>query len=512
MAQDFNNAMRLLRVGRILARNDALFLLDDMGMPASLGWLAKLGCIRRDTSGRPGQRLARALQQAGPSFIKLGQTLSTRSDLFGEEMCDDLSQLQDRLESFSGEQARHAIAEDLGKPVDDLFREFDDKAIAAASIAQVHFAITLDGKEVAVKILRPDIERAFRRDMELLRWAARRIEQMVPAMRRLKPTAMVEIIAESVEMEMDLRFEAAAAAELAENFADDPNFHVPAVNWALSGRRILTTERIDGIPLDDRTAIMAAGHDPEVILERAANAFFNQIFRDGFFHADLHPGNLFVDAKGVIIAVDFGIMGRMDIKTRRFLAEMLLGFLNRDYRAIAEVHFRAGWVPAHKSVDLFTQACRAIAEPILDKPQNEISIGRLLGLLFHVTRTFDMEAQPQLLLLQKTMLVSEGTARKLAPQANMWFISRPLIETWMIDNLGPQAQVKNALSNAYDVLERLPRMVESLEQGAAMLASGKLELAPETVRALRRGHHGNRISPYAWIALAAGLILIANLI
>jgi ubiquinone biosynthesis protein len=322
----------------------------------------------------------------------------------------------------------------------------------------------------------------------------------------------VEVIAESVEMEMDLRFEAAAAAELAENFADDPTFHVPCVYWALSGRRIMTTQRIDGIPLDDRTAIMAAGHDPVVILERAANAFFNQIFRDGFFHADLHPGNLFVDANGVITAVDFGIMGRMDLKTRRYLGEMLLGFLNRDYRAIAEVHFRAGWVPAHKSVDLFTQACRAIAEPILDKPQNEISIGRLLGLLFHVTRTFDMEAQPQLLLLQKTMLVSEGTSRKLAPQANMWFISRPLIETWMIDNLGPQAKVKDALTNAMDVLDRLPRMIESLEKGAAMVASGKLELAPETVRALRGGHHGHRISPYIWIALAAGIFLIAHLV
>ena len=484
-----------------MARHDALFLLDTIGAPKFIRTLAGLGTFSRDKLGRPGERLARALQEAGPSFIKLGQALSTRSDLLGEEMCDDLSHLQDQLPPFSGALAREAIVDELGKPIDELFEQFDDTAIAAASIAQVHFAITREGQEVAVKVLRPGIEAAFQRDLDMFRWVARTIERTVPALRRLKPVQSVEILAETIQMEMDLRFEAAAASEMAENFDDDPTFKIPVVNWKHSGKRILTTERISGIPLDDRAAIMEAGHDPMDVLEKTANAFFNQVFRDGFFHADLHPGNLFVGEDGTIIAVDFGIMGRLDLKTRKYLGEMLLGFLSRDYKAVADVHFKAGWVPAHKSVDAFTQAARAIAEPIFDKPQNEVSIGRLLGLLFHVTQTFDMEAQPQLLLLQKTMLVSEGTARKLAPDANMWLISRPLIESWMMGNLGPEARIRDAVQTAMETLERLPRMMDNLEQGASMIADGKIKLHADTVRAIRGEDNPSRLSPYVWVAL-----------
>ncbi|MBT4891064.1 MAG: 2-polyprenylphenol 6-hydroxylase [Rhodospirillales bacterium] len=512
MIEDFQNAMRLIRVGRILARHDALFILKEMGMPTGIQWLAKFGSIRRNRKGRKGQRLSRALQEAGPSFIKLGQALSTRSDLFGEEMCDDLSHLQDQIPPFTARLAREAIVKELGQPIEDLYSEFDDTPVAAASIAQVHFAVTNDGEEVAVKVLRPNIEHAFQRDLNLFRWAARMIERTVPGMRRLRPVQSVEILAETIQMEMDLRFEAAAASELAENFQGDPTFYVPAVFLQHSGRRVLTIERINAIPLDDRKAIIEAGLNPVDVLEKAANAFFNQVFRDGFFHADLHPGNLFVDRNGIINVVDFGIMGRLTLKDRRFLGELLIGFLRRDYRSVAEVHFRAGWVPAHKSVDSFTQAARAIAEPILDKPQNEVSIGRLLGLLFHITQTFDMEAQPQLLLLQKTMLVSEGTARKLAPEANMWMISRPLIEAWMIKNLGPQARVKVGVDTVIETLERLPSVIENLEKGAAMIASGQLKLDPKTVRALRGDNGPIRITPYIWAALAAGLILLAHLV
>ncbi len=507
--------MRLLRVARIFAHHDALFLLKDIGAPPSLIRLARLTSFTRNRRGRSGERLARALREAGPSFIKLGQALSTRSDLFGEEMCDDLSQLQDRLPPFPTVEARRAITDELGAPIETLFANFNDEPVAAASIAQVHFATTINGEDVAVKILRPRIEQDFNRDLELLQWAAGIMERNVPSLQRLKLVENVEVLAESIHMEMDLRFEAAAASELRENFEGDPTFHVPRVHWPLSARRVMTTTRITAIPLDDRAAIIEAGHDPEIILERAANAFFNQVFRDGFFHADLHPGNLFVDADGVINVVDFGIMGRIDLKTRRYLGEMLLGFLTRDYSSVAKVHFRAGWVPAHKSVDTFTQACRAIAEPIMDKPQNEVSIARLLGLLFHVTRTFEMEAQPQLLLLQKTMLVSEGTARKLSPSANMWMISRPLIEAWMISHIGPQARLRDGAEIAIETIERLPRMIESLEQGASMIAGGKLKLDPDTIRALRGewGDNGTkRLSPYFWIALAAGLTFLAHLI
>lgn len=484
MAGNVKNILRLIRVARILARHDALFLLEELGVAPAVCWLARLGSFRRG-KGRPGERLARALQQAGPSFIKLGQALSTRSDLFGEEMCEDLSQLQDRLAPFSGAAAHAAIEAEFGVPVSDLFSSFDDTPVAAASIAQVHFATTKDGRDVAVKVLRPDIERAFTRDLDLFRWVASTIERSAPETRRLKPVESVGVMAETVAMEMDLRFEAAAAAELAENFANDPTFNVPAVDWSLTGKRVMTTERISGIPLDDREAVLAAGHDPMVVLEHAANVFFNQVFRDGFFHADLHPGNMFVADDGAIIAVDFGIMGRLDMRNRRYLGEMLMGFLTRDFQRVAEVHFEAGWVPGHKSVDAFTQACRAIAEPILDRPQNEISIARLLGLLFQITKTFDMEAQPQLLLLQKTMLVAEGTARSLAPDANMWFMARPLIEAWVIRNLGPEARLRDAVTETLETVRRIPKVIEQLEQGAGMIAEGRLKLDPETVRALR---------------------------
>ena len=509
MANGLGNGLRLLRVARILARHDALFLLDQLDIAPIARRLARL-VSRRNAKGRPGERLARALQAAGPSFIKLGQALSTRSDLLGEELCEDLSSLQDALPPFSGAEARRAIEEEFERTVDELFEAFDDVPVAAASIAQVHFAVTRDGREVAVKVLRPGIEGRFRDDLNLFRWVAGLVEARAPAYRRFRPVAAIETLAETVAMEMDLRFEAAAAAELGDNFADDPDFHVPTVDWSLTGHRVLTTERINGLPIDDREGLIEAGYDPARILEIAARSFFSQAFRDGFFHADLHPGNMFVTPEGVVAVVDFGIMGRLDFETRRTLGEMLLGFLTRDYRRVAEVHFEAGWVPAHKSVDAFTQACRAIAEPIFDKPQNEISIGRLLGLLFHVAQTFEMEVQPQLLLLQKTMLVAEGTARQIEPDANMWLMARPLIEDWMRAELGPEARLRRAAANVGDVVQRLPRVLDQIERASTALADGKITLDDATLEALRRGKGGGLVRWLSFaIALAVGALLAA---
>jgi len=484
MLRTIGNLRRLVAVARILARHDALFPLADLGVAPTITTLAGL-VSRKNVDGRPGERLARALTEAGPSFIKLGQALSTRSDLLGEEMAEDLSKLQDRLAPFSGAQARATVEDELGEAIDSVFSSFEDEPVAAASIAQVHFAVTSDGREVAVKILRPGIERAFHRDVALLRWIARIIERTRPDLRRLKPVEVVDTLADTVELEMDLRFEAAAAAELRENFEDDEDFMVPEIDWGRTSQRVLTTERLSGIPLDDRAAIEAAGHDPVDVLEKAARATFKQIFRDGFFHADTHPGNLFVKDDGRIGAVDFGIMGRLDLKSRKHLGELLLAFLIRDYRRAAEVHFEAGWVPGHRSVDAFTQACRSIAEPILDKPQNEISIGRLLGQLFQITETFHMETQPQLLLLQKTMLVAEGTARKLSPEANMWLLARPLIEDWMVSHLGPEARVRDTVEVLIDAVGRLPRVLNDFEEGVGKLADGHVKLHPDTIRALR---------------------------
>ncbi|MEE9316719.1 MAG: 2-polyprenylphenol 6-hydroxylase [Rhodospirillales bacterium] len=511
MFRSVRNIIRFLKVARTLARHDALFPLEELEVAPAMVAVVRLMAGTARQEGRPGQRLARAFNEAGPSFIKLGQALATRSDILGEEMAADLSDLQDRLPSFPGAEARAIIEAEFNEPLDALFSHFDDKAVAAASIAQVHFAVTPDGDEVAVKVLRPGIEDAFRRDLDLMRWVAQLIEAAKPELRRLKPLESVETIAETVELEMDLRFEAAAAAEIADNFAGDEDFRVPVVDWRRTGRRVLTTERLTGVPLDERDAIIAAGHDPETVLAKSAGATFKQVFRDGFFHADVHPGNLFVMETGAIGAVDFGIMGRLDRKTRRWLGEMLLAFLDRDYRRAAEIHFEAGWVPADRSLDAFTQACRSIAEPILDRPQNEISIARLLAQLFQVTETFQMETQPQLLLLQKTMLVAEGTGRKLAPEANMWFLARPLIEEWMAESLGPEALIRETVGSIADAVDRLPRMLNDIKESAAMLSGGRLRLHPETVAALRRESGSSWGLGTLWlavVALVAVLVLV----
>jgi ubiquinone biosynthesis protein len=504
------NLGRLGRIGLTLARYGALEGLEGAGAPHLLIVTANL-VKRRDLPARPGERLAAALVALGPSFIKLGQALSTRADVVGEAVATDLSTLQDKLAPFPAEDARQTIAAEFGAPLETLFTAFDDVPVAAASIAQVHFAETADGRPVAVKVLRPGIERRFARDIDLFLWLATVLERHMPRLRRLKPVAVVRSFEETVKIEMDLRLEAAAAAELAQNFAGDPDFRVPQVDWARTSRRVLTTERIAGLPVDEREAIEAAGLDTREVVAKAARAFFNQVFRDGFFHADMHPGNLFVAADGALVAVDFGIMGRIDEPTRQALADMLMGFLGGDYATVAAAHFRAGFVPSTQSVGAFAQACRAIAEPILGKPLHEISLARLLAQLFEVTEQFQMETQPQLLLLQKSMLVCEGIGRRLAPDVNMWELARPLIEDWMIENRGPAARVRGAAEDALARIEALPQFVGNLEKAAAMLAAGGVRLHPDSIAALGGGR---RAGWWPWalalIALAAAVLWLAH--
>jgi ubiquinone biosynthesis protein len=500
MFRALRNLSRLSRIGLTFARYGALDGLEPLGLPPAVLALANL-FRGRDLPERPGQRLAAALTALGPSFIKLGQALSTRADLVGEAVAADLSFLQDKLAPFPAEEARATIAASLDRPVDALFATFEDAAVAAASIAQVHFATTSEGTEVAVKVLRPGIEGLFARDVDLFLWLAGLTERLFPPLRRLKPIAVVRQFEETVRIEMDLRLEAAAAAELAQNFTGDADFRVPKVDWTRTSRRVLTTERVAGLPIDERTAIEAAGHDAQAVVARAARAFFHQVFRDGFFHADMHPGNLFVAADGALVAVDFGIMGRIDVPTRYALADMLIGFLRGDYAKVAEVHFRAGFVPAGQSIGAFTQACRAIAEPIMGKPLNEISLARLLAQLFEVTKQFQMETQPQLLLLQKSMLVCEGVGRTLSPELNMWELARPLIEEWMIAHRGPGARAQAAAEEALARIEELPQFVGNLGKAAAMLASGGVRLHPESIAALGQ----SRGTWWPWVIAVLGL-------
>ena len=495
MLRAVKHIRRLIGIVVTLGRHDALFIfawVPPVAGPAR--WLAKLPGFRPRAEflgQRPGQRLATALESLGPGFIKFGQALSTRSDFFGAEMAADLSSLQDRLPPFSGSEARRVIERELGIPFDELFEAFEEEATAAASIAQVHYAVLKPAKsasddfgwnvidteapespaatderasdmrlppsrEVAVKVLRPGIEAAFARDIELFQWLAEQAERFVPKLRRLRPVESVETFADTVRTEMDLRLEAAAAEELRENFADLDYYRVPKVHWSHTSKRVMTAERIAGIPAGDIDAIKAAGIDPAEVVAHAAEVFFRQVFEFGFFHADMHPGNLFVADDGTLIAVDFGIVGRVDKRTRSYLADMLIGFLTRDYEAVADIHFKAGYVPTHKDRGAFVQALRSIGDPILEQPTNEISIARLLAQLFHVTEQFDMKAQPQLLLLQKTMFLAEGVGRALAPETNMWFLARPLVEDWVRTHRGPEARVRQAVEDAYEALTLIP--------------------------------------------------------
>ncbi len=504
------NLLRLLAIATTLARHDALFVLD--WLPAA-GWIARPARLiwrRKDPAVaglRPGERLALALHRLGPSFIKLGQALSTRSDLVGEALATDLSRLQDRLPAFASAAARATVEAELGQDIDSLFEQFDDEPVAAASIAQVHFAVTREadgapGRAVAVKVLRPAIEQAFERDLVLFRWVAELTERTQPKLRRLRPVEAVETFAETVRLEMDLRMEAAAASELRDNFRGDTTYRIPGVDWVRTARRVLTTERISGTPLHDVAALQAAGHDGLEIVRRAAAAFFNQVFRDGFFHGDMHPGNVFIDADGALVAIDFGIMGRLDRKTRHFLADMLLGFLTQDYGRVADVHFDAGYVPREQSRERFMQALRAIAEPIFGRPTGDISIARLLAQLFQVTEQFDMETQPQLLLLQKTMLLAEGVGRMLAPEANMWVLAQPLVEEWMRENRGPEARLVEAGRELVDSLRRVPALVANLERAAGQMADGSLRL--DLAQRDRAG--AGRWLSWLAVVLVAGLV------
>lgn len=514
MLRPFRNLGRLWAIARSFAQHDALFLLEIHPAGRSAARAAKtMWCPRKDVATlRPGERLALALTALGPTFIKFGQALSIRADLLGEQVAADLTRLQDRLPPFPFAQAKATIEEDFGVPLSTLYTSFDESPVAAASIAQVHFAVDTDGKDVAVKVLRPGVKAAFARDTDALLWLAELAERHAPQLIRLKPVEVVRTFAESVRIEMDLRFEAAAAQEMGENFADDPTFRVPGVDWQRTAERVLTLERVYGVRVDDHAAVAATGIDSVGLVRTAAEVFFKMVFRHGFFHADMHPGNLFVASDGVLIGMDFGIMGRVDAATQKALGEMLLGFLTRDYRRVAEVHIEAGYVPADKNVDAFAQAARSIAEPILGKPIAEISLARLLGQLFQITETFEMQTQPQLLLLQKSMLLAEGVGRTLAPNVNMWELARPLIEGWMRERLGPEGKVVDAIGTAMDTLERIPRIVDRVDAITADMARGGLKLHPDTARALRGEEPGKRRGLHwmvwaPWVVVAA-LVLI----
>lgn len=522
------NMARLATAGWVLLRHGAQVVPDTFELPEPVRLFNRLTGRLRERRRRNGEekneiRLSTALTSLGPSYIKLGQFLATRDDLVGRDLARDLSKLQDKLPPFSMAEARKALEDELGRSVEDLFDAFGPP-IAAASIAQVHKAFVRNAagerRPVAVKILRPGIERRFGKDLDSYVFAARLVERFHEPARRLKPMAVVETLAKSVAIEMDLRMEAAAISEMAENTAEDEGFKVPQIDWSLSGRRVLTLEWIDGTPIADHDALRQAGHDLRHIGTVLIQSFLRHAMRDGFFHADMHPGNLFVDAAGDIVAVDFGIMGRLGPKEQRFLAEILHGFITRNYRRVAEVHFEAGYVPRKHSVDLFAQALRAIGEPLMDRTAEEISMGHLLGQLFQYTEVFDMQTQPQLILLQKTMVVVEGVARTLDPRLNIWSTAEPVAKEWMEAHFGPEGRLQDAAEGAASVgrlVGDLPQLLSQAELAAesfsAMAADGlRLDaytidrLAESQARQGRLTRWGIWLGALSLLAIAASLL------
>ncbi len=430
-----------------------------LSLPAGLiGW-TMVG--RTSTRQTYGQNLADALVAMGPSYVKLGQILATRADIIGFELADSLGDLSDNVPPFDQAQAEQAVEAGLGVPLRQAFQSFGP-AIASASIAQVHFAITSDGDPVAVKVLRPGIEAAMARDLSDLSAFARFLENWVRPARRLRPIAIVETLRRAVAIELDLRMEGAACAELGEIQAGDPDYRVPQVDWRRTAKRVLTLSRVDGLALSKLDQVLAQFDGPN-LARKLVHGFLRQAMLAGFFHADPHPGNLFVAPDGALIAVDFGIMGRLSPETSRFLALILKGFVERDYRAIARLHMDAGYVGDKEDIDTFAQALRAIGESVFDRPAKDISMGRLMGQLFEVTERFNMQTQPQLLMLQKTMVVVEGVSRRLDPALNMFETARPVIEEWLTRQTGPEAVIRafgKALNNIQRAFAQTPGRFE----------------------------------------------------
>ena len=504
--------MRLFRLAKIIAVSlrfglDRLILDTDAS-----GRLAQLWHIvffwRRFAEPRA-VRLRRALESLGPIFVKFGQMLSTRRDLLPPDLADELALLQDRVPPFPTAQAIRLLEDFYGKPVDEVFQDFERTPVASASVAQVHFARLPDGTEVAVKVLRPGIQRVIEHDLALLEVAAVLLEKIWPEGRRLKPREVVAEFSKYLHDELDLMREAANCSQLRRNFKDSPLLIVPEVYWDWCGTEVMVMERMHGVPISQTQALLAQGTDLSELSRAGVEIFFTQVFRDGFFHADMHPGNIFVHRDGRYIALDFGIMGTLNEVDKNYLAQNFLAFFNRDYRRVALAHIEAGWVPAKTRVDEFEAAIRTVCEPIFDKPLKDISFGKTLLRLFQTARRFEMEVQPQLVLLQKTLLNIEGLGRQLDPDLDLWKTAKPFLQRWMNERMGWRAllrAVKEEAPSWAGTLPQLPRLAHhALSEAGKRHAEQQTQLDALAAAQRRQG----RVLILAGVLLAALLALEA---
>lgn len=512
---------RLVRAGWVVLREGVIASVPVENLSGGARTLHKIASLfakrRAGNIGRQ-ERLATAIQRLGPSYVKLGQFLATRPDIVGKTMALDFARLQDKMDMFPTSEAKASIEDSLGRSISELYVEFHEP-IAAASIAQVHPAIVVQNgfsTKVAVKVIRPGVRQKFQNDLESYFLLARFQERFFADAKRLKPVEVTQILAQSTRIEMDLRLEAAALSELHDNTKNDDGFRVPTVDWERTGRDVLTMEWIDGIKMNDVEAMRAAGHDLPQLGARLIQAFLRHTLRDGFFHADMHPGNLFVDPDGNIVAIDMGIAGRLGKKERHFLAEILFGFIRRDYVRVAEVHFEAGYVPRTHDVASFAQAIRAIGEPIHGQSAETISMAKLLTLLFEVTQVFDMQTRPELLMLQKTMVVVEGVARTLDPSFNMWKAAEPVVGAWIADNLGPRGILRDAGEGARALIHlsrQLPDIAartERLSLEIDKMAVNGIRFDTATAEAIGKAEaRHSRSGRWALWVIAASALIIA---
>ncbi|TPG12845.1 2-polyprenylphenol 6-hydroxylase [Sphingomonas oligophenolica] len=462
MTSPLTHTWRLLKWGRILARHGALRGIErDPNTPAQVRRLARIARFGARVPKTP--RYADAFQAIGPAAIKLGQTLATRPDLVGDEAARDLLRLQDNLPPVPFATICAAMEASMGRPPSAFFASIEAEPVGAASIAQVHRAVTLDGRTVAVKVLRPGVEDEFARAIDTYEWAAAQLEAISPEARRLRPRLTIETFKRWTARELNFRREAASASELAESMTAEPDFVIPAVDWQRSTAKVMTIEWVDGIKLSDRQALVDAGYDLPHLANTLVQAFLRQAIAEGFFHADLHQGNLFALPGSRIAAIDFGIMGRIDRRARVWLAEILYGLITGNYKRVAEIHFEAEYVPAHHDVGEFATALRAVGEPMRGLAVKDMSIGMMLDGLFSITRDFDMVTQPHLLLLQKTMVMVEGVATALDPDINLWNTAAPFVREWIRTELGPEAAVADRLIEDVRTLVRLPELVRRIE-------------------------------------------------
>lgn len=462
MTRATTHLWRLLRWGRTLARHGALRGIErDRNTPPQVRRLVRIARLGTFQPKQPDY--SGAFQAIGPAAIKLGQTLATRPDLVGEGAVHNLLALQDSLPPVPFAAIKAEIEASFGKPIEYLFSSIDPVPVGAASIAQVHRAVTTEGRDVAIKVLRPGIREKFGADIETYEWAAAHLEALGGEATRLRPRLVIANLKRWTLRELDLRREAASASELTDAMAGYEGYRIPAIDWDRTNGRVMTIDWIEGVKVSNLEALRAAGHDLPLLARRLVLAFLTQAISHGYFHADMHQGNLFVQADGTIAAIDFGIMGRIDRRARFWLAEILYGLTTGNYRRVAEIHFEAQYVPSYHSVDEFATALRAVGEPMRGKPVSELSVGQMLDGLFAITRDFDMQTQPHLLLLQKTMVMVEGLATALDPGINMWDVSGPFVQSWIRDELGPEAAIADRIKQDAETLLRLPDLLRRIE-------------------------------------------------